>query len=295
MTLENASQASARFTTDQVTTSKTLTFQLQVSDGNASHTDTVNVTLTPAGANRAPAVTLAATLRVTEGDSVSITGTATDADGDTLTYSWAVGTLTGVTGTSTRGVSFTAPEVTADTDYTLTLTVTDDDATPLSTSASIVVTVADPGRDRHLRNHRSERVELHRLGVGLELHRGQPRRAPGDRLAGGVLDGRGAGGDRDDLADGLDPGEHRDRVRLEPQRVYYGGDEANHGTRRYRAAWYTKGANPTAGSPWSDVGANTCAGNQTPTANAGADQSVTVGASVTLDGSGSSDPTPVTR
>ena len=73
-----------------------------------------------------------------------------------------------------------------------------------------------------------------------------------------------------------------------PQRVYYGGDEANHGTRRYRAAWYTKGDNPTAGSPWSDVGANTC--NQTPTANAGADQSVTVGASVTLDGSASSDP-----
>ena len=143
VTLENASQAAARFTTDQVTASTTLTFQLQVSDGNASHTDTVNVTLTPAGANRAPVVTLDATKRVTEGDSVTITATATDADGDALTYSWAVGTLTGVTGTTTRSISFTAPEVTADTDYTLTLTATDDDTTPLATSASIVVTVAN--------------------------------------------------------------------------------------------------------------------------------------------------------
>ena len=42
VTLENASQATARFTTDQVTASTTLTFQLQVSDGNASHTDTVD-------------------------------------------------------------------------------------------------------------------------------------------------------------------------------------------------------------------------------------------------------------
>ena len=290
VTLENASQASARFTTDQVTTSKTLTFQLAVNDGNATATDTVTVTLTPAGANRAPVVTLAATKRVTEGDSVTITATATDADGDTLTYSWAVGTLTGVTGTSTHTVSFTAPEVTADTDYTLTLTVTDDDATPLATSASIVVTVADrvatgtcAATDPNASNYPAWVSGTNYVKGNRVAHQGLVWEAKYWTTEEPAVTATTWPQSWTLVSTGIE-------FAWNPQRVYNTGDEANHGTRRYRAAWYTKGDNPTAGGPWSDVGPNTCAGNRTPTANAGPDQTVKPGASVTLDGSGSSDP-----
>ena len=289
VTLENASQAHARFTTDQVTASKTLTFQLEVSDGNASHTDTMTVTLTPPPPNRAPVVTLAATKRVTEGDSVSISATATDADGDTLTWSWAVGTLTGVTGTSSHTISFTAPEVTADTDYTLTLTVTDDDATPLSTSASIVVTVAnrvataacsknDPNASSYPAWKSGNYTKDNRVA-----HENLVWQAKWWTIEKPAVTATTWPKSWTLVSTGIE-------FAWNPQRIYNGGDEANHGTRRYRAAWYTKGENPTDGSPWSDVGKNSCAGNQTPTANAGADQSVTPGTTVTLDGSGSSDP-----
>ena len=288
VTLENASQAIARFTTDQVTANKTLTFQLQVSDGKANHTDTVDITLTPPPPNRAPVVTLAATKRVTEGDSVSISATATDADGDTLTYSWAVGTLTGVTGTSSHTVSFTAPEVTADTDYTLTLTVTDDDTTPLSTSASIVVTVVDTvaagpcaGTDPNASSYPAWDKDKSYTGGTRVAHEGIVWQASWWTTEKPAVTATTWPKSWTLVSTGLE-------FPWNPQRAYNGGDEANHGTRRYRAAWYTKGDNPTSGSPWSDAGANTC--NQTPTANAGADQSVTSGTTVTLDGSGSSDP-----
>ena len=50
VTLTNATTTFPHFTTDQVTEDKSLTFQLQVSDGAASATDTVLITLKPPSA-----------------------------------------------------------------------------------------------------------------------------------------------------------------------------------------------------------------------------------------------------
>ena len=292
VTLENASQAAARFTTNQVTASTTLTFELTVSDGNASATDTVDITLTPAGANRAPTVTLATTLRVTEGDTASISATATDADGDALTYAWTTGTLTGVTGTTTRTISFTAPEVDADTDYTLTVTVTDDDTTPASTSASIVVTVVN-------------RLPTASCSTTDPNASNYPAWISGrDYVAGDRVAHQGLVWEASHWTD-EEPAQTATtwpvawklvstgiELAWNEARTYYANEEANHGTRRYRAAWETKGDNPTAGGPWSDIGANTCTPqNSIPTAEAGDDQSVTSGATVTLSGSGTDEDT----
>ena len=292
--LANATTVHPHFQTDQVTEDKTFTFQLQVSDGAASATDTVLITLQPPSdtadpENQAPVVNLRATMAANEGAAVSITATATDPDGDTLTYAWNMGALTGATGTDTATVSFTAPQVTADTDYTLSVTVTDDADTPASTTANIVLTVVDLTStgcrtvDPNAANYPawdSGRTYVQPNRVGHEGLVWEAKHWTQEEPAATATDW---------------PQEWTlvsttVEIAWNPERAYNTSDEANHGTRRYRAAYYTKGDNPTAGGPWTDVGATTCGANQAPTANAGADQDVAAGASVTLDGSGSSDP-----
>ena len=64
-------------------------FTLEVSDGTATVTDKVTVTITDS-ANTAPTVDAGGDQTVTEGSTVNLDGTATDPDSeDTLTYSWS--------------------------------------------------------------------------------------------------------------------------------------------------------------------------------------------------------------
>ena len=140
VTLTNSTKARPTFPAPAVTTATDLTFQLTVSDGLATHSDQVVVTLQPPSPNTAPTVTVPATATVAEGASLTITATGSDADGDTLTYSWNTGTVTGVTGTSTSAITFTAPQVATDTDVVMTVTVSDGS---LSASASITVTITN--------------------------------------------------------------------------------------------------------------------------------------------------------
>ena len=77
--------------------------------------------------NEAPVISnITADQSVNEGANVSLSVTATDADNDTLTYSWTASSsdIT-LTGADTASVSFVAPQVTANTDYTIEVVVSD--------------------------------------------------------------------------------------------------------------------------------------------------------------------------
>ena len=142
--LEDANTVRPRFTApSDLTEEVTLTFTLTVSADGDSHTDTVEVTV-----SALQVVLLAADAgpdqTVDEGDSVRLDGRESTApDGEDLTYSWRQTrgrpTVT-LTGARTVRPSFTAPDVTADTRLTFTLTVSADGASDTDT---VNVTVLD--------------------------------------------------------------------------------------------------------------------------------------------------------
>ena len=157
VTLTGADTASASFTAPtQLTEDTTLTFTLTVTDARgATGTDTVTVTVT-AGSNDAPVADAGAPQTVAEGAAVTLTGTGTDPEGESLTYAWSqTGGTPSVTlmGADTASASFTAPtQLTQDAVLTFTLTVTDarsatgtDTVTVTVTAGSNDAPVADAG------------------------------------------------------------------------------------------------------------------------------------------------------
>lgn len=118
------------FTPDPGTTSTSFTFK--VNDGTVdSNTATVYLTLT--SANIAPTVTASADLtNPFEGQTVTFSSTAADANGDTLTFAWDFGD--GATSTQPNATHAYANEGT----YTARITVSDGSA---NSSATVVITV----------------------------------------------------------------------------------------------------------------------------------------------------------
>ncbi|QRK11910.1 myxosortase-dependent M36 family metallopeptidase [Archangium violaceum] len=88
--------------------------------------------------NRPPVANAGAGVTVAERSTVTLTGSASDVDGDSLSYSWTQvsGPAVTLSGADTLEPSFTAPTVTSDSDVVLKLTVSDG-----STTASDTVTV----------------------------------------------------------------------------------------------------------------------------------------------------------
>ena len=87
-----------------------------------------NVTVTGFDTNSQPTVNAGPDQTVDEGDTVTLSGTATDVDtGDALTYSWTHDSdlAITITGSDSASASFTAPNVAANTTFTVTLTVND--------------------------------------------------------------------------------------------------------------------------------------------------------------------------
>jgi hypothetical protein len=119
-----------------------LTFQLTVSDGVASATDTVVVMVE--NVNHPPLANAGADQTVNEGSLVRLTGAlSSDPDGDLLSYHWKQvnGPMVELAEASTPTPSFTAPPVDAGVDLVFEIVV--DDGLASSAPAQVVVTVLD--------------------------------------------------------------------------------------------------------------------------------------------------------
>lgn len=149
VTLTGANSAVASFDVVEVAQTETLSFKVTVTDNEgATAADTVVVTvnskdLTPV--NQAPVAAVSAPANVNAGDVVIVDASASsDADNDTLTYTWSVpaGLNATVDGAS---VSFVAPEYTQDTQLAFSVTVSDGQATDVGSTSVTVAKVSSGG------------------------------------------------------------------------------------------------------------------------------------------------------
>ena len=140
--LSGATTATPSFTAPDVTTDTPYTITLNVTDGQLWDTDTVTITVRHV--NRAPTANAGADQSASERTTVTLNGSSSsDPDGDTLTYIWAAPAAIALSGATTATPSFTAPDVTTDTPYTITLNVTDGQ---LWDTDTVTVTVREVNR-----------------------------------------------------------------------------------------------------------------------------------------------------
>jgi Ran GTPase-activating protein (RanGAP) involved in mRNA processing and transport len=142
VTLAAPTSAISGFAAPTVTADTVFSFQLTVlDDKGASASSSTNVTVKPK-LNLPPTVSVGANQTVFSGDRVNLSGTASDPDGSIATYSWIQinsGPALYLYPQNTANSGFTAPVVTADTVFTLVLTVADNRGA--SNSATTQVTV----------------------------------------------------------------------------------------------------------------------------------------------------------
>jgi subtilisin family serine protease len=140
VSLTNANQAVASFVVPAIDVTADAVFAVTVSDGVA--TDTAEVTVTLEGANTPPNADANVSLsRVPVGQTVTLSGaTSGDPDGDALSYEWEQMGGPEVTLSSTTGetVSFTAPSVNIQSTLIFRLTVSDGQLTDFD-DVSVVV------------------------------------------------------------------------------------------------------------------------------------------------------------
>ena len=175
ITLGDDEALDTSFTAPNVAEDTAIEFTLTVSDGTATVSDKVTVTITDS-ANTAPTVNAGADQEAAEGATVNLDGTASDVDTeDTLEYSWSHNsTLTITLGDDEAlDTSFTAPNVAEDTAVEFTLTVSDGTATV--SDSMVTVTITDSANTAPTVNAGADQEKAEGSTVNLEWHRRSDR------------------------------------------------------------------------------------------------------------------------
>ena len=281
VTLDTTDPDKPTFTAPELSATTTLTFSLTVNDGTQDSTaDTVDITVT--ADNDAPTADAGGDRTVSDGDAVTLDGSASsDPEGTALTYAWTQtapdsgeGSAVTLDTTDPDKPTFTAPELSATTTLTFSLTVGDGVNTSTADTVDITVTAdndaptADAGDDRTV----AEGAEVTLDGTassdpeGADLTYAWTQTAPDSGLGSAVT-----------LSDATtaSPGFTAPTELLENLTLTF-SLTVNDGTQDSTAD--TVDITVTAGD------------NDAPTADAGGDRTVDEGDAVTLDGSASSDP-----
>ncbi len=139
VSLGHDSSVNPTFTAPEGLTESTLIFEVTVSDGDLTTTDTVTVTIE--ADNDAPTVEAGDGQTVAEGDRVTLAGSAVDPEDQSLSYSWVQtgGPPVALSSANSASPTFTAPQAAGDYELTFELHVSDGDQTSVDT-VTIAVT-----------------------------------------------------------------------------------------------------------------------------------------------------------
>ncbi len=137
--LSSTTAAKPTFTAPEVSSDTPFTFSLVVNDGTVdSPADQVVVTVK--NVNKAPVANAGVDQSINEGSFVTLDGSASsDPDGNPLTYKWTAHAGITLSSLTAQKPTFTAPEVTKDTQFTFSLVV--NDGTIDSPADQVVLTV----------------------------------------------------------------------------------------------------------------------------------------------------------
>ncbi|CAA0124395.1 Chitinase A [BD1-7 clade bacterium] len=262
VTLSNSDNESASFSTSQTNATNVFEFELTVSDGEFTATDTVRVTTQPASQdNTPPTVDAISPITLKSGESTNITANAQDADGDTLTFDWAhTDSLLTTVNSNASVVTLTANDVTSDTNTTLNLTVSDGtDSRTISVAITILADNDDSENNNSGNNNTCQTTDSdannHEGYDSSRVYNG------GDKTSHNNLVWEAKWWTK-----GVEPSLSASAWKLasdlelpwSADKAYVGGEEINYDGRRYRAKWWTKGANPAASDVWVDIDVATC-------------------------------------
>ncbi|BBO83653.1 hypothetical protein DSCO28_42190 [Desulfosarcina ovata subsp. sediminis] len=276
VSLSDATSATASFTAPEVAADgAVLIFQLTVTDsGGLDATDTVRVSIV--SENQSPTADASADQTVGEGTLVSLDGSgSSDPDGDALSYQWVQTDSSGVSvslsDADTATPSFTAPDVAADgASLTFELTVTD--TCDLADTDTVIINIefvnqsptADAGADQTVDE-----------GEAVTLDGSGSSDPDGDALSYQWVQTDSSGYD----------------VSLSDATSAKASFTAPEVAAASAVLIFQLTVTDSGGLDATDtVRVSIVSENQSPTADAGADQTVDEGEAVTLDGSGSSDP-----
>lgn len=144
VTLQDASTPTVRFTAPASEGYTRLRVRVTDDDGASDVDEVVINFVDPTPVNQSPTANAGSDFQVDAGDSVTVTGGGSDADGSIVGWSWSQisGTVVSLSGASSQEVSFTAPDEA--TTIRLRLRVTDDDGASDTDDVSITVRAPTP-------------------------------------------------------------------------------------------------------------------------------------------------------
>nr|AHW42588.1 chitinase [uncultured bacterium] len=251
-TLLDATQAKARVVLDAVSADINLVFELAVTDDhNLTARDQVVVTNKAPQPNLPPLVSLPATASVESGKQVTLKATASDPNGDPLTYQWTVPAGLTASGQNSATLVVTGPNVTSDTAYDLSLTVSDG-ALDASAATRLTVKPVSGGGDCSATDPDAANWPAWQAS---KVYNG------GDKVSHNQLVWQAKY-----WTQGNEPSRTADQWTLvskvqlgwDANVAYNGGDLTNHNGRQWKAQYWTRGDEPGKAAVWQDVGAASC-------------------------------------